>query len=235
MLGPFIDRPSEDSLTASVFSTLLHLPIIEFWQLLRKACPAAALPDCVSEPDSIEYWPKWEATDTANTSYVEPDVFIRFPEFDLIVEAKRGDIGSQHKSQWQNEVQSYCNVYGTEGREVRLIALGGIWDIQDESVPIPASASNAGTERRCPVHMAEWRRLLEAITDERRRLREESPSGNDQARMRILTDAIHFLDVHGFTPLRFFSSFNFSRNALAADLCGAHECLQKAHSKIIPS
>ncbi|MCB1206328.1 MAG: hypothetical protein KDN18_18855 [Verrucomicrobiae bacterium] len=233
MLGNYIDRPREDSLTASVFSTLLHLPVNEFWQLLRKACPAADLPVYVGEPDSIEFWPKWDASGTANTNYVEPDVFIRFPEFDLIVEAKRGDIGSQHQSQWLNEVQSYCNVYGSEDREVRLMALGGVWNIRDESVPLPASVSNAETERRCPVHMAEWRRLLEAITDERRRQRGESPSGDGKARVRILTDAIHFFDVHGFVPLRLFSSFDFSHYALATDLGDAHERLQKVHSKLI--
>src|SRR5712671_1413367 len=104
MLEKFIDNPCEDSLTAAVFSHLLHLPSEVFWQILRNACHTTALPQYAGEPRSVEFWPKWNADGTHNSSYVEPDVFIRFASFDLIIEAKREDEYQQHRGQWENEV-----------------------------------------------------------------------------------------------------------------------------------
>src|SRR5881227_2646233 len=99
MLGKYI-KHCEDSLTCSVLPHLLHLPFELFWQILHNACFTGALPAQVGEPVSdIEFWPKWDPEGTPNNTYVEPDVFIRFPRFDLIIEAKYGDEGSQSLEQ----------------------------------------------------------------------------------------------------------------------------------------
>jgi LPXTG-motif cell wall-anchored protein len=41
---------------------------------------------------SFDFWPHWDKTGTDNTNYVEPDLFIKFDEFDVIIEAKVKDV-----------------------------------------------------------------------------------------------------------------------------------------------
>ena len=63
---------------------------------------------------------------TSNVNRVVPDLFIRFSEFDLIVEAKRWDSFQQNSNQWQNQITADANEYGNDQVPVCLIALGGI-------------------------------------------------------------------------------------------------------------
>jgi hypothetical protein len=95
MLGRFI-RACEDSLTAAVFTHLLHLPAEVFWRILRRACCTDTLPESAGEPLSVDYWPSWDPKGTGNTNRVVPDFFIRFRGFDLIIEAKRWDSDMQN-------------------------------------------------------------------------------------------------------------------------------------------
>ena len=68
----------------------------------------------------------WNSEHTTNSNRVEPDVFFRFKELDVIIEAKRYDDHQQSSSQWENEVQGYLNEYKDDNKDVILIALGGI-------------------------------------------------------------------------------------------------------------
>src|SRR5579871_5883899 len=98
MLGKHINH-CEDSLTAAVFTHLLHLPVELFWQVLRNACCTDQLPKHIGEPSIVAPWPNWKATGTKNSIRVVPDLFMRFPTLDLIIEAKRADDGMQKPEQ----------------------------------------------------------------------------------------------------------------------------------------
>src|SRR6266568_1660228 len=100
MLGKFI-YICENSQTAAVFTDLLHLPAEDFWRILCNACYTKLLPQYAGEPRLVEFWPKWNPNKTQNENYVEPDVFIRFSSFDLIIEAKREDERQQCRGQWE--------------------------------------------------------------------------------------------------------------------------------------
>jgi hypothetical protein len=194
MLGKHIAR-CEDSLTAVVFTHLLHLPSEVFWRILRNACYTTHLPENPGEPLQVDAWPKWGPTGTGNHSYVEPDVFMRFSDFHLIIEAKRWDDGQQNPEQWRRELIAYANEYGE--KPVRMIALGGIWTTDDEEVI--ASAEAERPELRCPVHMCRWERLL----GECQRMRKEIlglkfRSSQTQAHQRVLADVIDLFGWHGF-------------------------------------
>lgn len=207
MLTKFIDNACEDSLTAAVFTHLLHLPSEVFWQILRNACHTTSLPEYAGEPRSVEFWPKWNPNKTRNASYVEPDVFIRFNIFDLIIEAKREDEGQQYRQQWENEVTAYDNEYGHENVPVRMIALGGIWDTKDDEVPVRMSV--------CPVHMCRWSTLLLECQRLKRELEEENkhaPTSRISADIRILNNLCAFFAAHGYAALRWFEDFDFKSN-----------------------
>ena len=121
-----LDITHEDTITSTIIGILLHLPDRLFWELLFKACYMnSALPKDPGDLKEFEFWPKWSADGTNNTSYVEPDVFIRFSEIDLIIEAKPSDEGGQYQAQWRQELKAYQNEYGDNKKPVSLIALGG--------------------------------------------------------------------------------------------------------------
>jgi hypothetical protein len=136
MISRFIANPREDSLTAAVFSHLLHLPSEVFWDILRRSCGSRDLPGNPGGPLQVDPWPKWSAKGTTNQRSVSPDFFIRFAEFDLIVEAKRGDHGTQSPDQWKRELTAYANEYGEEEQAVRMLAIGGIHGEADGGVRI---------------------------------------------------------------------------------------------------
>ncbi|MFA6290075.1 MAG: hypothetical protein WC661_22035 [Opitutaceae bacterium] len=99
LMGKHINH-CEDSLTAAVFTHLLHLPVELFWRILRDACYTCRLPENSGEVLDAAFWPAWDAAGTNNSARVIPDLFLRFTEFDLIIEAKRWDDSMQDKHQW---------------------------------------------------------------------------------------------------------------------------------------
>lgn len=221
MLGQHINH-CEDSLTAAVFSHLLHLPAELFWQILRDACHSPNLPPSAGEPE-CEFWPKWEATGTNNSSYVEPDVFIRFPVFDLIIEAKRWDGAMQDLSQWQRELAAYANEYGGDNRPVRMIALGSV--DRQEDMPLThqwrvSEAGGADTKRTrtivCPVHMCRWNAVLvqcQRMLGSWQRL--AHPTSQSLAIVRVLGDVIDLFGWHGFSTGSWFADFDFAKHRLS--------------------
>lgn len=227
MIGKFINNPCEDSLTASVFGHLLHLPFELFWKMLRKACYSAALPENPGEPISIETWPIWSARNTTNASYVEPDALLRFSSFDLIVEAKRWDHGMQCSHQWQRELVSYTNQYGEERKPVRMLAIGGIRGTQDETLTYrwepdreeDELESTGAHEFICPVHMCLWGRLLTECQRMKREMgRIEYSTSQSCAHQRILSDLIELFALHSFQTGIWFEETLPHRPQLSRDI-----------------
>lgn len=214
MLARFIETPRENTLTAAVFSHLLHLPAGMFWEILRKSCYTDQLPNDAGEPLHVDPWPSWSAEGTNNCSRVIPDIFIRFDEFDLIIEAKRRDDWMQRRTQWEDQLAAYANEYGSDRKPVRMIALGGIHKNEDDEVRCrwqPTTDQGkpvASLEIICPVHMCRWTWLL----DQSLRLLRDwqcSPERDPQtvAHCRILQDVIALFSVHGFSAGRWFAEF----------------------------
>lgn len=220
MLGRHLN-PCEDSLTAAIFSHLLHLPADLFWQLLRSACYSTdQLPMSVGEPE-VHCWPKWNARGTDNSSYVEPDLFLRLPAFDLIIEAKRWDDRMQSRGQWQAELTGYCNEYGQDRKKVRMIALGGIHAEQSDTIESTWTSAD-GLESHlfsCPVVMCRWQGILNQCRRRRREIGQLSfQTAQSAAEMRILDDIVDLFGCHGFSTGRWFDDFSFERLRLAPSL-----------------
>lgn len=115
----------EDPKTSSVFETMLMLPDDLFWGVLRAAClDNENLPNVSGHIEDYQFWPHWDPSGTANNTFVEPDVFIRFQLFDVIIEAKYGERIGQYSQQWENEIIAYRNEYGDD-KPVYFLAVGG--------------------------------------------------------------------------------------------------------------
>lgn len=218
MLGKFISH-CEDSLTASVFTHLLHLPAEVFWRLLRQACYTTDLPETVGEPVEMDVWPKWSPDGTGNNTYVEPDVFIRFRDFDLIIEAKRWDERQQQPQQWRRELIAYGNEYRSDGQPVRMIALGGIDQEHDDKITVTLPASDDGDPAitlECPVHMCRWRGILYQCNRMLRELeRQEYASSQTAANRRVLEHVIDLFAWHSYSTRQWFADVSFDHVALS--------------------
>jgi hypothetical protein len=225
MLEKFINKACENSLFAAVFSHLLHLPSQLFWRILSKACYTANLGNYPGEPLIFSFRPKWNPAGTTNVTYVEPDFFVRFADFDLIIEAKIAKAGTQSRDQWRKELIAYTNEYGKDKRSVRMIALGGIHS--EDDVPLPHTWRESATESgsvsgdshqfNCPVHMCQWSTVLLECQRLKRELEEANtinPSSQTYAHIRILNDLTLFFEEHEYPALKWFADFDFKPNLL---------------------
>lgn len=166
----------EDVKTSSIIGNLLHLPTSIFWQILLNAsdendAEGNMLPALSAGEDILdfEFWPYWTLEDK-----VEPDVFIRFTNFDLIIELKVHDYNSQEPGQWNREFAAYYKRYPNENKPVYLIAISG--------------KTNKTMNN---VFQCSWQSLLEAVLDAK-----ETTEGKDSFIDRIFDDILMAFSIH---------------------------------------
>ena len=157
----------EDEKTSIIIGTLLHLPTTLMLKIIFDAVEDKPLvlkdETCERLQKLPEFWPHWSAVGTTNGSFVEPDVFMRFGSFDLIIEAKRNDDKtSQYSDQLNNELIAYGNEYEKGNKEVYLIALGG--NIDD--------IKSVDGKRRDKILTCSWDKLLCSIERKKEEVRE---------------------------------------------------------------
>lgn len=129
-------KTNEDPKTSTIFETLLSLPDDIFWHIIRDSSRTFKnkIADDAGTLRTFEFWPKWNPENTSNISYVEPDIFIRFDNLDLIVEAKYSEESGQFREEWEREIQAYRNEYSNDCKDFYLLAIGGNADVRDEEV-----------------------------------------------------------------------------------------------------
>lgn len=166
----------EDVKTSSIIGNLLHLPTSIFWQILLNAsdendAEGNMLPALSAGEDILdfEFWPYWTLEDK-----VEPDVFIRFTNFDLIIELKVHDYNPQKSRQWNREFAAYYKRYPNENKPVYLIAISG-----------------KTNETINNVFQCSWQSLLEAVLDAK-----ETTEGKDSFIDRIFDDILMAFSIH---------------------------------------
>jgi len=190
----------EDSLTAVVFDTLKYLPTEMFWSILKRSLYFDKLPIASGNLLSISFWDKWESKDTTNSNFVEPDIFLRFNEFDVIIEAKRFDEKQQSVTQMKNEIQAYYNEFQDDEKVLYFIQLGGLHHRNDE----PNFPFKNKTIVICKTN---WTRLLEEIVNENNKLKEKT-SSIEFAYSRILEDSINGFALHQYYKKRWLKNLS---------------------------
>lgn len=149
-------KHNEDLKTSSSIGLLQYLPDDLFWKIMRNSCIGFSTKD-FGKIESFNFWAHTDATHTTNDQLVEPDVWIETEKYDVIIEAKIGDIVGQTKGQWAKEIQSIINEQNNNdsSKPIILIALGGNENMLPEKV------------LDCPVYKASWYNLLNAVVSER--------------------------------------------------------------------
>lgn len=190
----------EDPKTSAVFENLMLLPDNVFWHILRQSCfSSSSLPNNAGQLLSVEFWPHWDSKGrTANKHFVEPDVFIRFEEIDVIIEAKYGDVGGQWEGQWQNEIVAYHNEYGNE-TPFAFIAVGGNFSATEETIKV--------RKESVIIHKCNWLSILILITKYKTELEKISvPDMANSATMRLLDNIILAFNINGVYNIDWFNT-----------------------------
>lgn len=188
----------EDNLTSSVFGTLLHLPTELFWKIISEACNDEAIPQNVGKLQECEFWSHWDSENTGNKNLVEPDVFLRFENFDVIVEAKRYDEKQQYSGQWAKEYQAYLNEYEADGKQVFFLAVGGVYSHETQEV-----------ENTIKVYQVKWTNILDAVSEFRRGLeKSEHLTNNIDATLYTLSILVKVLEMYGFFKTTWFENIS---------------------------
>ena len=186
----------EDSLTASVFDGLKHLPAEMFWRILKRSLYRDKLPRSCGDLRSVLFWERWSSKDDddiANKEFVEPDVFIRFEKADIIVEAKRRNEKQQKEEQLVNEVRAYRNEFPQDDKPVYFLQLGGLQNTLDT-----ANYTEEGRRLDVVVCKTDWTSLLGAVVGENMRLKSSDLSASTRAYIRILDDIVKGLELHRY-------------------------------------
>ena len=194
----------EDSLTSSVFGMLLFLPEDLFWKVLRKSTFNDDLPLNCGRILSYKFWPKWNSENTVNKKYVEPDIFIEFENFDVVIEAKRWDHNQQYRKQWLDQYQSYKNEYQPIDEEVNVskkllyFAVGGIRNKNKELLKDDVF-----------VYKFRWEKILNALMElEKVLLNSRDFLITSEPIIRIIESLKIAFELHGFFTGLWLESLN---------------------------
>ena len=181
----------EDPKTSSVFENLMLLPDNVFWHILKSSC----------------FYNERMLVNSDNNTYVEPDLFIRFEEFDVIIEAKYGDYGGQYLKQWTQELTAYDNEYGKEEKPVIFIAVGGNMSMDIEEIKVRS--------RKHLIFKCNWLSLLIATNKYRSELKRISvPDMNISATLRLLDNIILAFNINGVYNIDWFNTMATEKNII---------------------
>lgn len=144
--------------------------------------------------DEFQFWPKWSAKGTDNTTYVEPDVYVKFDSFHLIVEVKFDDSSSQCEQQWENEVKSLNNeIDNQDNKPIVVWAIGGNKTNGLELVHLPE-------QKPFQVYKVSWVNLYNSVLSVKDRF---EGSSNQKRLLEDICKAFHF---YGYHPVSWFSN-----------------------------
>lgn len=188
----------EDVKTSSVIGTLSYLPVKIFWEIMKRSI--CNTDEKLSEPGDmlqIDFWPQWKL----DKQRVEPDVFMRYTNFDLIIELKRNDGNQQTLWQWKNEIQAYHQVYG-KLKPIYLIAISG-----------------RTLESHDNVFQCSWTSLRNEVN---KVYLEEQIRNPYTSEVRILKAALDAFDIHREYKFSYFKDIPYNPNS---DKIGEHYSL----------
>lgn len=190
---------NEDQKTSAVFENLMLLPDNVFWHILKQACFSnEVMPAHSGRLLSCAFWPHWDRKGTDNTNYVEPDLFLEFELFDVIVEAKYGDYCGQYMHQWQQEIISYRNEYGDEKPFV-FIAIGGNQSITAETITVK--------REKVKIFKCNWLSILMEVNKYQKEIGSVTiPDMNISATLRLLDNIILAFNINGVYNIDWFNS-----------------------------
>lgn len=179
-------KPTEDTLTSSVFGILQYLPDDIFWSVMYNGCGECTydLPETIGNIIRFDFWIKLDSV-TYNKVYVEPDVLIETDSFYIVIEAKKNDITyNQDEIQWSKEIAAVNNYSNDKNKKIIFIAIGGNFSCKDRKIKVD----------NCDyvIHTTSWYNILNSVL----KLKETSIFVNKQYLLRALDCIVLAFDRH---------------------------------------
>ena len=198
----------EDPKTSAVFENLMLLPDNVFWYILRQSCfNNKDMPEYSGRLLCYKFWPHWNSKGTNNSKYVEPDLFLRFEEFDVIIEAKYSSIHGQDQDQWQREIVAYHNEFGNDKSFV-FIAVGGNMSTMAETIKFKSEEAQ--------IYKCNWLSLLTNINKYEKDIDNVSvPDMNLSATKRLLNNIILAFNINGVYNIEWFNTMARTRPVIS--------------------
>lgn len=189
----------EDPKTSDVFENLMLLPDNVFWYILKQSCfNNEDMPKYSGKLLSYDFWPHWDPTGTNNSNYVEPDLYLEFEEFDVIIEAKYWENGGQYQHQWKQEIIAYHNEKGKE-KQFIFIAVGGNQSVVAETISVK--------KEKVKIYKCNWLSILVSVNKYQKQLEKITlPDMNVSATLRLLDNIILAFNINGVYNLEWFNS-----------------------------
>lgn len=187
--------PSEDSLTSSVLGLMQYLSDDIILTIFKNACGSLMS----SEGDlgdiiDFRFWEHWNGSNTSNSIYVEPDVWIETSNLNLIIEVKKTDYGGQYEVQWRNEIIAFQNTYPESTKKLVLIPLGGNASLTAKSINV--------REIWYKVFPISWFNLLRAIKQA------EASDIVERNSQRVLRDIISAFEMHNYFDIEWLDTLH---------------------------
>lgn len=199
--------PSEDSLTSFVFGLIQYLPSNLIIELLSKASHSEIIYSQIGELQEIEFWAHHNSLNKNNKYYVEPDVFMRFENADMLFEMKLNDSYGQEESQWVKEILSYQNEYSSDNKKLYFFAVGGNTNLIKETISIK--------KEQIQIFKISWRLLLNEVINLKKSIcNNHIICSNSNGVIRILDDIIMSFQKHNYYNLLWFESFEINNYQL---------------------
>lgn len=120
----------EDLLTASFFTRFSYLSPVNQHRILKHCFSDQG---DFTEFEEIDYWPKYDLPEQEGRKFVEPDLLIKFKDFDLLVEVKPPQGGDQYIAQWQLEIEGYL-AQEIKTKPLKFLAIGRINKVSDAEI-----------------------------------------------------------------------------------------------------
>jgi hypothetical protein len=189
-------KEGEDSFTSTVFELLFYLPSDLLWKIITDSCYQPVLPATSGPMLSFEFWPHWNPIGTQNELFVEPDLFIEFEEFHLIIEAKRHDYSdTQSRDQWRKEVQSYLNEFPEKERKpLYLLAVAGLKSGAEVQEPI----IDIDPEFPVRIGFTRWKQIRNSVQSMKHQFLKDREKGAAGVPA-ILNSLLLAFRIHGFS------------------------------------
>lgn len=183
----------EDLMTAAVFSRFTYLSSTTQNSLLQAWLHSNA---DFSQFESIEYWPRYGyIDDAAGLRDVEPDIVLRFNNFNILIEIKPPTGGDQYYQQWQREIAAFIHSDTQKNLPIYFLAIGRI-EHKDAQL-WGALLLNQHPDRLKSVHAIKWQPVVDSI---RNLLTLEMYSKQDS---RILIDILDAMQLYGLKTQTF--------------------------------
>ena len=173
-------KSREDLLTAAIFTRWSYLSLKAKHFLINKWIGRIELK--TSAFQEIEFWSKY---DLEGREFVEPDVLIRFKDFNILIEVKPPRGGNQYFRQWDRELEGYFS--SSESLPLHFLAVGrNSVQANDWKVTLLTKYKHLNS-----IDTISWKSVAESIYN----LTKDSEL--DYQDHRILIDMIEALKIYG--------------------------------------